>query len=286
MTDDRHLTFLQRMGDEEVPQPMKLGELSGGLRRELWNTVRRFLQSYRGFDAIGRYFYSRDIIPLIERVVGKMLDKTEDEVNESYNTINIFIKKILCEAKANLALQFIEHLINDPLVTKELHKQLSDLFEEHRAPYYLDFEKKTYRIFPRTSKEESDATRKSLEKLQEGGFEGALSHVRQAAEHINGGQFSDAIHDSISAVESVARAINKAKTLKEALEQLEGTGMIKHKAFKDAIIKLYAYTSDEEGIRHALIDVKEADVGLSDALFFYNACAAFAGYLATVGKVR
>jgi len=62
--------------------------------------------------------------------------------------------------------------------------------------------------------------------------------------------------------------------------------MIQHQAFNAAINQLYGYTSDEEGIRHALLEGKEADVGLDEALFFYNACAAFCGYLATLGDSR
>lgn len=88
-------------------------------------------------------------------------------------------------------------------------------------------------------------------------------------------------------MESVARTIEpKAKTLGEALKTLENNGLIKHRAFKTALNQLYGFTSDEEGIRHALIERAEADVGLAEALFFYNACAAFAGYLATLANVR
>ena len=40
------------------------------------------------------------------------------------------------------------------------------------------------------------------------------------------------------------------------------------------------YTSDEQGIRHALIDQATADVGLDEAMFMFGACASFAAYLA------
>ena len=48
---------------------------------------------------------------------------------------------------------------------------------------------------------------------------------------------------------------------------------------KRAIISLYGYTSDEKGIRHALLNDDEARVDRDDAVFMLGACAAFASYL-------
>ena len=59
-----------------------------------------------------------------------------------------------------------------------------------------------------------------------------------------------------------------------------------HGAFRAGIGQLYGYTSDEQGIRHSLLDDMGADVGAPEALFFYNTCAAFCGYLATLGGDR
>jgi hypothetical protein len=42
---------------------------------------------------------------------------------------------------------------------------------------------------------------------------------------------------------------------------------------------LYAYTSDEKGIRHALLDDSTAKVDEADAMFMLGACAAFVSYL-------
>ena len=39
------------------------------------------------------------------------------------------------------------------------------------------------------------------------------------------------------------------------------------------------YTSDEQGIRHALLEQGSANVGLEEALFMFGACASFAAYL-------
>ena len=85
----------------------------------------------------------------------------------------------------------------------------------------------------------------------------------------------------LHAVESVARTIDPkaSKTLRPAIRSLEAKGVLKHPAFQEACIKLYKYTSDESGIRHALLDERAADVDLDDAVFMFGACASFAAYL-------
>ena len=44
-------------------------------------------------------------------------------------------------------------------------------------------------------------------------------------------------------------------------------------------VKLYAYTSDEQGIRHALLDQPDPRVAQNEAVFMLGACASFASYL-------
>jgi len=53
-----------------------------------------------------------------------------------------------------------------------------------------------------------------------------------------------------------------------------------HGALKSALLSLYGYTSDENGIRHAMLD--EPDLEFAEAKFMLVACSAFANYI--VGK--
>ena len=112
-------------------------------------------------------------------------------------------------------------------------------------------------------------------------MDGAATHLRQAAEHINARQYADSVADSIHAVESVARVIDPkaSKPLGPALDSLEKAGMLKHKALKEAFQKLYGYASDEQGIRHALLEKDAPQVGQDEAVFMFGACASFAAYL-------
>ena len=67
-------------------------------------------------------------------------------------------------------------------------------------------------------------------------------------------------------------------TLGKAIKKLEEAGVPVHGALKTAFLKLYGYTSDEGGIRHALSE--QSTVGQEDARFMLVACSAFVNYLA------
>lgn len=88
------------------------------------------------------------------------------------------------------------------------------------------------------------------------------------------------MRESIHAVESTARRFDpNARTLAPALKSLEKTAAL-HPALKRAFSNLYGYTSDEQGIRHALIDNPPGHVGQDEAVFMLGACASFSSYLA------
>ena len=278
-----HLTFSQRYSYAPLPEPMQLEKISDDLRREIWNVIRERLLRHRShwvtgyFDDQGKRFS--------ERVLGKLNQLPEDQVSTNYeNVLNAF-KQAALQGKFNHVLDLVEIIVNDRDATEELKERLKELFD-HSAAYRLDTSQRPYRFFPQTSKEQGAAVRHAIETLRQDGMEGAATHLRQAAEHINAGQHGDSIADSIHAVESVAKKIDQRanKTLGPALDSLEKAGLLKHSALKEAFRKLYGYTSDEQGIRHSLLEKNAPDVGLDEAMFMFGACASFAAYL--VGKHR
>src|SRR5262249_11553549 len=128
----------------------------------------------------------------------------------------------------------------------------------------------------------SDAERATLERafadLAVAEFQGARSHLRNAATELTAGRFSDSIRESIHCVESVARVLEPTAELSKALARLEKSVKL-HPALKRGFSSLYGYTSDEKGIRHPLLDDGTANVDETDALFMIGACASFASYL-------
>lgn len=72
--------------------------------------------------------------------------------------------------------------------------------------------------------------------------------------------------------------LGKSGTLGASLKKLEESSISIHPSLKSAFEKLYGYTSDESGIRHAgRIDGKEAT--FAEAKFMLVSCSAFVNYL-------
>ena len=292
-TSAEHFTFSQRHGHEPLPEPMRLEELSDHLRREIWNATLRFLTMDRsGNDpSMGMLGAIEDgKTPVIIRdVLGEFLRLPHDEIdnrvlfNERHTNYRE-TKEIILRGAFNRVLDLIEIVANlpdKPKGTTQFIDIIQRQFERHAAAYWLDTSSRPFQFYPRSSKEQGVATQQAIKTLRERGMKGASTHLSQAAKHIKAQRFADSVRDSIHAVESVACVIAQKEnaTLGQALDSLEKAGLRNHPALKKAFKNLYGYTSDERGIRHALLDQESADVGLDEAMFMFGACASFAAYL-------
>ena len=285
MTNDRddpldHLTFSQRHGYEPIPEAMKLEEISCDLRREIWNTVRELLLNIKS-KQVNAYFPDT-AARFIERVVGKYQKIRQSNVRTEYSDVFHTFENDCFSLKFNKLLEMLEVIINDTELDDDFAEKIRILFEMHGAAYWLDTSRLPYRFIPSTSKEQGEATRQAFETVEQSGIApGATTHLRKAVEHLNAGRYADSVSDSMHAVESVARVIDPRanKTLGSALDSLETAGLLNHPALKSAFKTLYGYTSDEQGIRHALLERDAADVGLDEGMFMFGACASFAAYL-------
>ena len=65
----------------------------------------------------------------------------------------------------------------------------------------------------------------------------------------------------------------------QPLKNLGQQGISAHPALNEGFEKLYGYTSNEQGVRHALLDQGQSNVGQDEAVFMLGACASFASYL-------
>ena len=292
-TSAEHLTFSQRSNYEPLPEQMQLEELSDALRRAIWNATLAFLQMDRG-----QYVPSMGMLgavpdhqtPIIIRnVLGEFLKLPHDEIDanvrfhERHANYRETKERILRGA-FNRVLDFIGIVANLPSEVKGTRRFIDTMqhqFEQHAAAYWLDTSRRPFRFYPRSSKEQGVAMKQAIKTLRERGMEGASTHLSQAAEHIKAQQYGDSIADSIHAVESVACVIAQKEnaTLGQALDSLERAKLLKHPALKEAFKKLYSYTSNEQGIRHALLEKDAPDVDVDDAVFMFGACASFAAYL-------
>ena len=76
----------------------------------------------------------------------------------------------------------------------------------------------------------------------------------------------------------MARIVSEQEnaTLGDALKSIEKAGHL-HPSLKEGFLKLYGYTSNEQGIRHAMLD--EPNITAADARYFLISCSSFVNYL-------
>ena len=272
------LTFAQREGRAPLPEPMRLEYVSKKFRQLVWLSIESEIRHSINygysefFDIINLYFF-------------EIHEEFHDEVTD-FPRCKHLLRQIITDGNYHEILTLVEFFLRKEDLDHDLKDQLREVFDKCQIAYFIEDINKLPTIVPRITKESGDVTRQAIEAIDKANMAGASTHLRQAAEHINAKKYANSIVDSIHAVESVARIIDPkaTRTLTPALDSLQKSGLLKHPALKEAFSKLYGYTSDEQGIRHALLDKGSPDVDLDEAMFMFGACASFAAYL--VNKYR
>ena len=277
--DSRNVTFSQAQGYEALPGPLALGEISKEARTKLWDLLAHTAWEppsgrHRGFSRLLLWE------PIFAELHLDFLNLPEDEFNahndKLYGEYRALILDSLPFSKVFDLFQMIMRHPKSPLT---FTKDVAEIFVRCRLAYVVDIEHPAT-ILPAATKQEGEAIVEAIGEFREAGLHGSEAHLRKAAALINSGDWPGAIRESTHAVESVARKLapDASSTLGPALTALEETGRL-HPALKKAFSNLYGYASDEEGIRHSLIDDAASPAGQDEAVFMLGACASFASYL-------
>ncbi len=283
-TDRSKLTFSQAEGIEPLPGPLKLGELSKQARALLWREFhQKFRQATRHGDGYsGPSTLGTPWVDIMYRWWVEELNQPSDEFSNYVSDITGLTKDLILSGSWNKVFDFVQFVMRSQNCPYGYPDRISWVLRKSRTAYTVV--PKPFTIVPSATDDEGDAIKKAFTDLDEAGFGGARTHLRQAAEELNSGNYGDAVRESVHAVEATARKLDPkaSKTLSPALKALEDRVGI-HPALKAGFQKIYGYTSDEGGIRHALLE-DDRKVDIEDAVFMIGACASFVSYL--VGKAR
>jgi hypothetical protein len=277
----KKLTFEQAEGIEPLPSQLQLREVSPKLRAALWNRIHSYLDNATEHSTYGFSYIEKPWSTILKdeyvyRQLGMADDFESDPSKLIKGTRNIF-------EMGDYASIFgwMEFVLKHPACPINFPKELESTLRYCRAAYRVVDGKV---ICPIASDTEHSTIVRAFADLATNQFNGARAHLRNAASHLTSGAYADSVRESIHAVEAVGRTLDPtADVLSKALAKLEQKISI-HPAMKKGFTSLYAYTSDEKGIRHALLDDSAAKVDEADALFMLGACAAFISYL--INKAR
>lgn len=284
MTNDieqrKRLSFEQVEGVEPLPSQLQLREISPKLRAVLWHYIHSQLKTCTETEYSRRYLIDPWLSILQDEHVYRQHGMVDDFVNQT-NQLIPETRDIFENGDYVAIFGWLEFVLKHPECPYGFAGEIENLLRFCRAAYRV-VDKKV--ICPIAGDAEHATIVRAFADLSSTQFNGARAHLRNAASHLTAGAYADSVRESIHAVEAVCVSLDPtADVLSKALARLEQKISI-HPAMKKGFTSLYAYTSDEGGIRHALLE-DAAKVDETDALFMFGACAAFVSYLLNKARV-
>ena len=281
----RNRTFSQAQGYDDLPGPLALEDFSDDARRELWDLLHFYVNELTSSDIFGTpmlFGAWRNIAGVLHR---DFLRLPFDEFDARASSFSVQYRTgILDSFPFNKVFDLLQIVMRHDACPFDFVRSVQEIFERCQLAYLVDMNGPPT-ILPMSTRREGEAISEAIRTFQSTGLTGPETHLRRAAEFINQGDWSDSIRESIHAVESIARILSPdaAKSLAPALKALEKNHPI-HGALREGFNKLYGYTSDEQGIRHPLLDSSDSPSGRDEAVFMLGSCASFASYLWRVAQ--
>ena len=272
--------FSQRYGHSPVSQAVQLKQVDNALRNSLWNALDICFWEplyTPGIGGLGIHT-NRRLYQVCMSIWANYFKNTLDSISDNWSITKAELKGYFLNCKWYEVYDFLEFMV--PLDSD--HPSSPGQFAA-LVNVYLEREVSAYRlveglVVPVTNQQEIS----EIEIAMAGQLDSVSNQLRTALEFLSDRQnpdYRNSVKESISAVEGQVRASlgTENGTLGDLLKKFDQRAPI-HPAFKAAFITLYGYTSDESGIRHALIEGGR-EVTFEEAKFMLVACSAFINYV-------
>lgn len=267
------MRFSERYGYKPVHEIIQKESINADLKNRLWSNIYDSFFTYYIHDIAG-FDYS------IRQLWVKFFKKKSDELPYPPNNVINALKVLFTKNEWFEIYDLIEEIIG--LYQKE-YTELKKLFIQD-LNQTLEEENSAYRVINEkvteiTSEQEIQSIEEALENANP--HSGVQQHLNQALKLMSDRQnpdYRNSIKESISSVESICKIVTNddKATLGKALKIVEDKFGL-HPALKGSLSQLYGYTSDGDGIRHAMLE--ESNLTYIDAKFMLVACTNFINYL-------
>ena len=264
----RALSFKQAEGLEPLPSQLNREEVSRQLRSLCFNAVHRMF--VKNLDRNGWIDFNSGLFKFLEHKHYYIDHGYENDFDAQSMWIDITVS--LRKDNYPDFFETIQQLCRADSISEHMTDEISEAFLISKSPYRII----EGTLIPFGTEFEASAYLSAIAAVPP--ESGVRKHLRGAATALNSGYWADCVRESMHAVESMSRQITGADSLSSALNQLARAGHI-HSAMNEGFKRLYGYTSDQSGIRHALLDDGDARVTEADAMFMLGACASFVTYL-------
>lgn len=273
------MRFSERIGKTTPKSDFQIDSMDNDLRNGIWNTIYVFVAEPLFKEATSNIKYTK-FADLAFSIVFSFYKEPVDSMKTDAYEFIYDLKRRLFKWDYLGVYDFIDFLAS--------HKKLPFSLDEfiQLVNFILKRELSGYRFInkqlaPITNDNEILEVERAVSNTSNSKLQGARIHLTEALNKISDRKAPDyrnSIKESISAIESLCQVISnddKAE-LGKALKIIKQTIPI-HGALEQGLLKIYGYTSDGDGIRHALLE--ETNLDQEDALFMLISCSAFINYM-------
>ncbi len=214
-----------------------------------------FSKTERDIPMLGNDYYYRKVFDTIYEII----------IQYDYTDIFTFIEGII--KFLNIADKMTYHSYN---YKNEYIENISNVFKNENVNYRI--------LGDRITDIVDEQQISSIEETLNNPYKEVSRHYSKAIEQLYSVKdYDNSIKESISSVEAICQILtkNNKATLGDALKLLKDKI---HPAMKSAFEKLYGYTSDANGIRHAN-GLGEGNSTFEEAKYMLISCSAFINYL-------
>ncbi|MGE8654644.1 MAG: AbiJ-NTD4 domain-containing protein [Acinetobacter gandensis] len=275
------MRFSERYGYKPVREIIQKESMDDHLKNGLWSIFDTYIwkkvtheywqykhtNSSNIYTLIYNYYFNffkkpTDSIPLLTADTLKQI--REYFFSTNWHEIYSFLEETLQNYPPSLIKQKIDFI-----------HSINNILERENSAYRLIGNE----ITPITSEQEIQSIEETLKSTNS--YSGVQQHLNQALKLMSDRQnpdYRNSIKESISSVESICKIVTKndKASLGQALKLIEDKYGL-HEALKKSLSQLYGYTSDGDGIRHAMLE--ESNLTYIDAKFMLVACTNFINYL-------
>ena len=272
--------FAQRFGYAPPKTDLVDSELPDSLRAGLWDSVRiTFLSNPTGHSAV-RAVYSPQFTIFCEKLWFSHFREPIDSMSRNPHEAMQNIRGRFFALKFYELYAFLEFCGKlEPncfakMPCKDYWTLCNFVFERERSAFRFSGD-----VLVRIS--EKEHLEEISTSLTQDRSSGLREHIKRAAEFyskVPDPDYRNSIKESISAVEATVAFVVGRKTsgITKPLKGIADQYGI-HQALRDGFEKLYAWTSDDSGIRHRLM--ANSTVTQDEARYMLVPCSAFSNYL-------
>lgn len=271
------MKFSERTGIVKAKNSIQLDSIDEDLKNGLWNAFQIFYIDNIKFQWLNQSHYH----PFFKFLWHNFLKLPLDTLNNRTETTITQLRDWFFNWEWFEIYDFIEFIskTESPSDNKEFIVFCNSLLEKEVSGYRFI----NGLIAPITNESEINEIDSAIENTANKKLLSVKTHLESALIKLSDRDYPDyrnSIKESISAIESIAKVIsnNEKDSLGAALNKIKGKINL-HPSLERGFKQIYGYTSDADGIRHALTE--ESTCEFEDAKYMLVSSSAFVNYLTT-----